>query len=270
MIRIEPGYARFFPETRLEAFFAIRGAVARKVKRRWILRFERDGQGFYIKCHDGTGWREILKNLLALRLPVIGARQEWAAIRFLQDHGIATMTPVALGIEGSNPSSQRSFIITADLGRTMSLEDLTMDWPNTPPTRRLKQALLRELARISRVIHDNGFNHRDFYLCHFLLDQNPGAPDPDSAPRLFLIDLHRAQIRATTPYRWRVKDVGSLYFSAMRIGLTRRDLLRFMALYTGKPWRQTLSEDGRFWQAVRARADALYFKMWRSAAPHLL
>ncbi|MST95429.1 MAG: hypothetical protein EXS33_09230 [Pedosphaera sp.] len=40
---------------------------------------------------------------------------------------------------------------------------------------------------------------------------------------LFVIDLHRAQLRDRVPARWLVKDLGGLLFSALDCGLTRRD-----------------------------------------------
>jgi hypothetical protein len=75
--------------------------------------------------------------------------------------------------------------------------------------------------------------------------------------RLFLIDLHRMQLRRQTPMRWKVKDIAGLYFSSMDIGLTQRDLLRFMVAYRGKSLRDTLKEDA-FWNAVLKRGRSLY------------
>ena len=54
---------------------------------------------------------------------------------------------------------------------------------------------------------------------------------------------------------WRVKDLGALFFSALDCGLTRRDLLRFIQLYSGKPWRDCLSAESDLWRRV-----------WRNAA----
>ena len=65
------------------------------------------------------------------------------------------------------------------------------------------------------------------------------------------------QIRRRTPLRWLVKDVGSLYFSAMEIGLTRRDLLRFVREYAGPSLRQALVEQADFWRGVEGRGKAL-------------
>src|SRR5690606_40875569 len=51
----------------------------------------------------------------------------------------------------------------------------------------------------------SGVNHRDCYICHFLLHTDK-AVDPDDL-RLSVIDLHRAQVRDATPRRWRDKDL---------------------------------------------------------------
>ncbi|MNF62293.1 Lipopolysaccharide core heptose(I) kinase RfaP [compost metagenome] len=61
--------------------------------------------------------------------------------------------------------------------------------------------------------------------------------------KLSLIDLHRAQSRERTPVRWRDKDLAGLYFSALNIGLTRRDKLRFLKTYFRQPLRQVLREE---------------------------
>ena len=86
-------------------------------------------------------------------------------------------------------------------------------------------------------------------------------------PRVSLIDLHRVQIRRRTPRRWIVKDIGGLYFSSMRIGLTRRDLYRFMTGYSNKPLRDTLQEDGKFWSRCRLRACGLYYSFYHELPP---
>jgi len=117
-------------------------------------------------------------------------------------------------------------------------------------------------------MHENGLNHRDYYLCHFLLDRSAGAmKDTVSLPRLSLIDLHRVQIRKHTPSRWIVKDIGGLWFSAMRTGLTRRDLYRFMKLYKNKSLRDTLQDDGKFWSRCRLRAYSLYHSFYNELPP---
>jgi len=223
---------------------------------RRTLRFERGGQGFYLKLHWGVGWREIIKNLTSLRLPVLGAKNEWRAIQKLEQLGVETMRLAGYGHVGLNPAQQQSFVITEELANCISLEDYCRDWPETPPPFAHKRRLVERVAEMTRRLHRNGINHRDLYICHFLL-QLPWDGQEETL-HLHLIDLHRVQIRKQTPQRWVVKDVGSLHFSSMEIGLTQRDLLRFLRVYFRRPLRQFLTDEAEFLQAVQQRGDALY------------
>ncbi|MBN1932164.1 MAG: lipopolysaccharide core heptose(I) kinase RfaP [Desulfobacterales bacterium] len=237
------------------------GEMFRIVKARKTLRFELNGKRYFAKIHRGVGWREIVKNLLQFKLPVLGAQNEWAALNKLKKLGVDTMTPVAYGLRGKNPARQHSFIITEELTDTESLEDFCCDWLNNPPPFALKKALVEKLSWVSRCMHIHGMNHRDYYICHFMLDISKGREniDPENI-KVSLIDLHRARIRRKTPYRWMVKDVAGIYFSTMNIGLTKHDLFRFMKIYSNKPLRQTLHEDFSFWYRVRKVAERLYLK----------
>ena len=233
------------------------GEIFREKEGRRTVRFALNGKHYFLKLHEGVGWGEILKNLLQFRLPVIGATNEWLAIKKLHRLGLPTMTAVGYGRRGFNPAKQLSFLITDELTDTLSLEDLCATWPQRPPDFNLKQALIRQVAEIARTLHENGVNHRDFYLCHFRADLSMGRENlnPENL-RLYVIDLHRAQIRKKTPLRWVVKDLGGVYFSALNIGLTSRDLLRFMAFYRRKNLRE-LKADSRFWLKVERRAKRI-------------
>jgi len=56
-----------------------------------------------------------------------------------------------------------------------------------------------------------------------------------------------------------------LYYSSKDIGLTKRDLLRFMRLYRGKPLRETLTQEKKFWAKVEDRGNKLYDSEKRKA-----
>jgi len=243
------------------------GEMFRDIENRRTLRFSLNGKRYFLKAHCGVGWKEIFKNLLQLRLPVLGARNEWRAIQVLQQLGVDTMTLVAYGERGLNPAHRQSFVITEALEQTESLEDFCAGWETNPPASksalRLKRALIQRVATIARRMHASGINHRDFYICHFLLDISADVfSQPPAALRLSLIDLHRVQLRRRTPLRWVVKDIGGLYFSSMRIGLTRHDLYRFMKVYRDSGLRATLREDGKFWSRCRLRACSLYHSFY--------
>jgi hypothetical protein len=256
-----------------EQIMSISGEVYRQSNGRKTQKFCHAGKHYFLKSHVGVGWKEIIKNLVQLRWPVLGADNEWRAIQRLPELGIDTMKLVGYGRKGWNPARLRSFIITEELHATQSLEDFCQVWRTTPcrspDALRLKRALIRKVAQVARLLHVHGLNHRDFYLCHFLLEQSSaGEASRLCDPRLYLIDLHRVQIRKRTPRRWAVKDIGSLYFSSMNIGLTQRDLYRFMKSYRNRNLRNILQEEPRFWWAIKRRAASLYHKAYGcSAAP---
>ena len=112
-------------------------------------------------------------------------------------------------------------------------------------------------------MHRGGVNHRDFYLCHFLLHLPLDTP----TPRLSLIDLHRAQVRKQVPQRWRDKDLAALYFSALDIGLTRRDRLRFLRTYFDRPLRTLLTEESALLARLESRSAYLMERYRRKYAP---
>ena len=174
------------------------------------------------------------------------------------------MHGVAFGRRGRHPATQHSFIITEELKPTISLEDFCRDWPENPPPLPLKRALIRRVAEMARKMHLGGVNHRDFYLCHFLLHLNP-EPTPENL-KLSLIDLHRAQIRTVTPRRWRNKDLASLYFSALDIGLTRRDFLRFLRGYFAAPPRLVLRDESPLLDLLEREAERLQQRYRRKYA----
>lgn len=244
---------------------ALQGEVYRALEGRRTLSTRFAGREYFVKLHRGIGWGEIAKNLLLLKKPVLGAEQEWCAIEALTRAGVATMTAVAFGKRGTNPARQHSFIITEALTPTISLEDYCRDWPVNPPEPALKRALIRRVADMVGRMHRAGINHRDCYLVHFLLHTAP-PPTPDNL-RVSLIDLHRAQVRQQVPLRWRNKDLAGLYFSALNIGLTQRDKLRFLKVYFDEPLRQILAREAATLRWMEKRAARLLDRWYRRFAP---
>jgi heptose I phosphotransferase len=238
---------------------ALRGECFRHQKGRLTQRVILGHQSYFIKQHKGVGWKEIFKNLLQWRWPVLGAKNEKRAIEKLQSLGICVPKIAAFGQKGMNPATLQSFILLEDLTKTTSLEEVCREWSKNPPSFALKRKLIEEVARIARIMHQSGINHRDFYICHFLLDTSLGLDNiNDKTVKLYLIDLHRAQIRRKTPLRWIVKDIAGLYFSSKDIGLTQRDLYRFAKAYTLKSLREMKDSNQIFWQKVKIRGERLY------------
>lgn len=228
----------------------LEGEEFRALESRRTIATEFGGKRYFVKYHRGIPSAEIVKNLLQLRLPIVSARNEWQAISRLSELGIPVPGIAAYGRRGLFPQTCESFIVTEDVGTQFNLEDLSRDWSNKPPLFSEKFALIKDVAGISKKMHGHGICHRDFYICHFLVNSQDNVKEK----KLTLIDLHRALVKKSLGKRWVVKDIGSLYFSAMETGLTKRDLLRFIRHYSGLSLRQALSGDREFWDEVLQRA----------------
>lgn len=181
-----------------------------------------DGVTVYVKRYPKLRKPGLLK----LAAPPSPARREWMALTLLGHAGVPTIKPLALLEECEGKHAVRAALITLGLDAPQTLEDLVRGNPD--PTR--KHAITRELARITRRMHDAGINHRDYYLVHIRV----GAGD-----QLFVTDLNRADLRKVVPERWVVKDLAALHFSAPSHLVTSTDRARFLTTYTGKPLRES-------------------------------
>ena len=237
----------------------LQGECFREQKGRRTQRILIDEQSYFIKQHFGVGWKEIFKNLIQFKLPILSAKNEWQAIQRLQSLSVLTPTIKAYGRRGLNPARLQSFLLMEELKPTVSLEDFCRDWKNQPPSFSLKQALIRRVAHIAKIMHENGINHRDFYICHFLLDPRSLENEKWSETlKLYLIDLHRAGLHKSLRKRWVIKDLAGLYFSSKDLGLTSRDLWRFIKFYRQQPLRDIILQEDGFWRKVTIRGEKLY------------
>lgn len=247
-----------FRDKSIDEWINLNGETFRQTKDRKTLRFTLNDNNYFLKAHLGIGWKEVFKNLFQLKKPVFGAENEWHAIQFLRRLGIRTLFPVAYGNDLGDLAYKKSFIVTRELTFTANLEDLAKVWRSDKnQSAVLKWRIIRAVADIARTLHTNGINHRDFYLCHFLIDFTVNEDDF----KLFLIDLHRAQIRTKVPLRWRIKDIAGLYYSSFNAPIGKRDLFRFIKAYSGHE-RLAISLKERsqkeFWKMVEEKAHSLY------------
>ena len=233
----------------------IQGEVFRQTANRITKEFSFEGNKYFIKLHYGVGWKEIFKNLIKLRVPTLGAFPEWKALKKLKSLGIDCPEVVGFYSKGINPSNIRSFLVTKSLINTISIEEALnkgkfqeLDFPT-------KKRFIEKIALISRNLHNNGINHRDYYLCHFHVDSNL-----DAEKEIYLIDLHRAQLRTFVPTRWASKDIGGLFHSAMGFKLTERDFYRFIKTYFRCSLKEALGTHSKFIRTSRDRAFRMFMK----------
>lgn len=225
----------------------LQGKKYREVTNRRTIQVNLGGGSYFVKQHFGVGWREIFKNLLIFKKPILGAMTEVAAIRKLGEIGIPTTPLVAYGQRGCNPATRQSFVLTEDLGEIITAEDLCESWQTKSED--FKQTLIQALAALASKLHGAGLCHRDFYLCHFVVKK---AEWESGRLNLILIDLHRV-LQGQPPHGKAVmKDIAGLFFSAMQAGWSSADLALFKQHY--------LPQSPAFWAQVEERSQVLLAK----------
>ena len=179
----------------------------------------------YLKRHWGHK-----AGLMKKSGPHFEAQTEWDNTRLLESRGISVPTPLAYGL-GRAGGKEISFYLSASVRGVQS--DHYLDRSNL--TIESKKVFIERLAAFAKLIHESGFNHRDFYLCH--LFANELGDDFEFA----LIDLQRVQERSAWRYRWLIKDLTQLLYSVPK-SFSRSECLRWYFLYKGI---KTLSKEDK-------------------------
>ncbi len=171
----------------------------------------------YVKRYVPLSLVRLLAGLLKGERPRT-ALDEFKAIAELHRAGIPTLIPIAAGIKRRGLLRAETHLVTLGLEAVRLdhfLQEKTFSF-------RQKRLLIEQVAKLVRLLHDRGFNHRDLYLCHILID---------AAGRLYIVDLHRVDRRRRVPERWKVKDIAALNYSAPHGTITGTDRLFFLKAY---------------------------------------
>ncbi|HXV19508.1 MAG TPA: lipopolysaccharide kinase InaA family protein [Desulfuromonadales bacterium] len=195
---------------------------------RSVFRLQVGDRAFYLK-RNRFHWVEFWKRVSRLKWPPRGALVEWKNILAVQEAGIPTVSPVAMGECVKFGIDMASFTLTEELYQTVPLDAVfqrELGGSLDDAGRQKKRRLTLQLAATARKLHGSGMYHQDLYLSHFYL--GPGET-------LYLIDLQRVGRRSRVPTRYRVKDLGQLNYSAdFTGGISRADRMRFFLAYLGK------------------------------------
>ncbi|BBM81763.1 lipopolysaccharide core heptose(I) kinase RfaP [Candidatus Uabimicrobium amorphum] len=253
------------PRSSFEDIMKLNGKTYRKVKNRHTFSVNLNDKTYFIKQHTGVGWKEIFKELLRFKIPVLSAKNEWHAIDVCRNIGINTMEVAGYGKKGLNPASQKSFLVTDELTGVETLEDFAPRFfAEASRGDVLKKALIKSVAEIARKLHQQNITHHDMYICHFWIDNSKWQR---GQIYLYLIDLHRAQYHTILKKRYIIKDLAAIYFSSMDLPLTKNDISLFMETYHQQPLSWIEKHELLFWQEVRRKAIKLYHKIHKKEPP---
>jgi UDP-glucose:(heptosyl)LPS alpha-1,3-glucosyltransferase len=244
-----PEHAAQLKGMSFDDFMGLSGFTVRAAANRKTMRVILKDCSYFVKQHGGVGWKELIKNYLSAKRPVIGAMTEVHAIQTLTALGIRTTPIAAYGVKGRCIATQRSFLLTEDLGDIVSLEDICKTWVVNPSTQAQRQAMLIAVAKLAKRFHGAGLSHRDFYLCHIALQRNDAVT---ADTEFYLLDLHRVLHHQQVHGNTVMKDIAGLYFSTMDYGFTEDDWALFRQYY--------LPQTEHFWRKVEERATSLYSK----------
>lgn len=246
----------FFQGTPFEIAQDLEGEVFRQYENRITKKFKVDRKSYFLKFHGAVGWKEIFKNFLQFKVPVIGAQREYDALIHLSRNNIKCPSIKGFGLKGFNPANSSSFLVTEELYDTLSLEDFFLQGLHKNISFLDKKKLIEKVARLIRAMHDSGLNHRDLYLCHIHINKKINFDDID----IHLIDLHRAQVRSQVPLRWLIKDLGGFMHSAIQFKLTERDFYRFMMEYFKCSFNELDKIHRNIIKKILKRAFTMYLK----------
>ncbi len=165
--------------------------------------------------------------------------------------GIGVMPLTAYGEKLHIDGRLESFLLSEELQGYCELQDFIVQRFAPKQSDKHLDRLIVQVADIARRFHAAGFNHRDFYCCHFLVKEtSPGQFD------VRLIDLQRVQHRRWFRRRWIVKDLAQLASMSPDAHVGCREKVLFLRTYLGV--KKLRPKDKRLVDAVLGKLISIY------------
>lgn len=200
----------------LEAVFALDGERITQDPVSNVIRVERGGVRFYVKRYEGAG--KGLRRFVGR--PRVKA--EWQNLKLFAKWGIPTAEVVAWGLERRWGGFQRGAVITRELPGTENLWMLAHLRDPRMKDRAWFDGISRQVARGTRLMHEQCFTHNDLKWRNLLVNQRA---------ELFFIDCPTGTFWYGPLLRYRIiKDLACLD----KVGkgeLSRTQRLRFYLQY---------------------------------------
>lgn len=206
----------------LDAVFALDGEAIAADPLSDVIRVTVADTRYYVKRYTGAG-----KNPLRRWLPWPRVHFEWANLLRFADWGIPTARVVGYGMERRLGRFVRGALITEEIPHTADLARLAHENDPRLSNAAWVDAVSRQLAPITRTLHEHRFAHNDLKWRNILV--TAGA-----LPQIFLIDCPGGMYWPEPFLSYRiVKDLACLDKVA-KYQLSRTQRLRFYHRYTGR------------------------------------
>jgi tRNA A-37 threonylcarbamoyl transferase component Bud32 len=221
------------------------GQVIKESRWRWAAIFPLpSGQKVFLKRDRTKDWIESLKYLF---LPS-RARKEWFVAYQLQKKNLQIPKPLGWMERIQGGFVKESYYLSEAIGSGSSLMNETVQ---------LSQgALIAEMAKTVKKIHDSGLFHKDFHAGNFILDEES----------FFLTDLHGAKIIRSLSLSQRLWNLSHLFHS-LRSTWGEEEQMRFLDKYFKDEiphFREKMLQKIHFFM------DCLQRRKWRSRTKRCL
>ena len=207
--------------------------------------------GAYLKRHHGrtiNGW---LRARVGAGPGETAGHVEARNVARLSRAGIAAMRLIAYGQKLHADGLLESFVLTEELVGYTQLDHFLRRRFALARDRSTQRdhdlnSLIRDVAAVASKFHKLGYNHRDLYCCHFFIKEAARGRF-----KVNLIDLQRVEHRRRLRWRWLVKDLAQLAYSAPRDRVTCTQRMAFIKQYLGV--RKLRPKDKRFVRQILAK-----------------
>jgi len=211
----------------LEQVFSLEGEPITHDLISRVLRVSVDGRRYYVKRYTGSGkGKSAIRLWFGLRrwFGLQRVRAEWQNLQTFRTWGIPTATLVAYGLERRLGRFTRGALITEEIRDTLNLAEMAHAGDPRLRDRQWLAQVLRQVATITRTLHDAGFAHNDLKWRNLLVD---GA----AVPTVYLIDCPSGGFYRGAVLGYRIiKDLACLDKLA-KTQLSRSQRLRFYLDY---------------------------------------
>ncbi len=200
----------------LDQVFALQGPQLTSSPLSELIRVEHAGVGYYVKRYHKAG-KGLRRWLGRPRL-----QAEWQNLQHFRQWGIGTAALVGWGMEYRHGRFRRGALITREIAGAIDLGQLARAQDPRLADPRWVDGISRELARVTRLMHDRHFAHNDLKWRNLLVD---------GEDRLYLIDCPMGDFWSWPLLaRRQLKDLACLDKVA-KYCLSRSQRLRFYLHY---------------------------------------
>lgn len=184
-----------------------------------------DDESFLIKQYEN---KQLLHRLKTLVMPS-KALQELKAARGIDQRGILTPLPVAVGERMTGKMVKESFVVLSKLKACQALNTyFLIGYPGGKSPHNLleKRKIIKALGEVARKAHQEGVLQSDFSLNNFLLTK-----DAHGEIMIYLSDFEKITLKDTLSFDQKVTCLAKLNRIGREISLA--DRWRFLQSYTG-------------------------------------